>query len=245
MAKITKKQRQECEAIILNGFKLADRDGHNVEVYKKKFAKMTDDQFYDFCALDFPYRFHVDGFPNTKIEDIEAALNAIGQHLIEPIALPYLYRNKDGVPVNTKPCIVGYIPIKRVQQIVTKKNGMSVDISQRDMKTGRLTGHDKNGMTSDLEQISLGVMGLEKTMIELSRPRADSMNAKSQFYNNINLKGQVSLDDIEIEIDDSLSKNLMNTYLLGALLNSNLINQDYYLMYTRKEKQKNKGITRL
>ena len=38
----------------------------------------------------------------------------------------------------------------------------------------------KNTKEADLEL-------LEKTMIELSRPRADSMNAKSQFYNNINL----------------------------------------------------------
>ena len=157
---------------------------------------------------------------------------------MEKLNLPYLYTNKDGIPAQSKECLVIYIPLKKVKQFITKKNAMSVDISQRDMKTGLLTGFDKNGKTSDREMESLAVMGLENTMIEFSRPRADGMKSKNQMYNTINTTGMVSLNDISIDEDDSLAKNLLNTYLIGSLINSNLINQDYYLPITLKNKKK-------
>ena len=75
-------------------------------------------------------------------------------------------------------------------------------------------------------------------MLELSRPRADSMKSKNQMYNEINTKGQVSLSELDISHDDSLAKNMLNTYLLGSMINSNIINQDYYLPITLKDKKK-------
>jgi len=105
------------------------------------------------------------------------------------------------------------------------------------MKTGLLTGKDKNGKTSDREMESLAVMGLEKSIDEFSRSRADSMKSKNVMYNTINTVGQVSLEDVPVDKDDSLSKNLLNAYLIGSHLKSNLILQDYYLMYTLKNKK--------
>ena len=64
------------------------------------------------------------------------------------------------------------------------------------------------------------------------------MRSKNMMYNTINTIGQVSLEDIPIDPDDSLSKNLLNAYLIGSHLKSNLILQDYYLMYTLKSKGK-------
>ena len=116
---------------------------------------------------------------------------------------------------------------------------MSVDISQRDMKTGLLVSFDKNGKTSDREMEALTVMGLDKTVKELSRPRADAMKSKDIMYNTINTTGMVSIDNIPIDIDDSLAKNMMNVYLVGSGIQSNLVNQDYYLPYTLKNKKRN------
>ena len=106
------------------------------------------------------------------------------------------------------------------------------------MKTGLLTGVDKNGKTSDREMESLAVAGLDATINEFSKYRADSMNAKNELYNLININGTVTQKEVPVDIDDSLSKNLLNTYLIGSGFNSNLINQGYYLPYTIKNKQK-------
>jgi hypothetical protein len=53
--------------------------------------------------------------------------------------------------------------------------------------------------------------------------------------NTIKSLGQVSLKDLPEEVDDSLSKNLLSTYLIGAqLVSPNLVMQGYLLPYTVK-----------
>jgi len=240
MAKLTKKQRQDIEALILEVFYTIDKSNTNTDHYKKLFAKMTDDQFYKFISAKFPYRFHEKPFvTEPSMHECRVALEKIGKEpLYCKVNLPYLYTNKDGVPVNTRETLVVWIPLKKVKQFLTKKNSMSIDISTRDMKTGLLTGVDKNGKTSDREMESLAVAGLDATINEFSKYRADSMNAKNELYNLININGTVTQKEVPVDIDDSLSKNLLNTYLIGSGFNSNLINQGYYLPYTIKNKQK-------
>ena len=232
-------QIKKAKQLIYEVFDILDKSGLNTEQYKEKFSKMSDKEFIKFVSLEFPYRFYDKPFvTNVSMEDINKACNKLGVPLLEKVQLPYLYQNKDGESVNTLECLVGYYHHKKVQQFVTHKNSMSSDIDDRDMKTGLLTGFDKNGKSSDREIESLAFLGLEDTMTEFTRPRADAMKSKNMMYNQINTTGQVSLNDIPIDIDDSLAKNLLNTYLIGALLNSNLINQDYYLPYTIKGKKK-------
>ena len=239
MAKLTKKQRQDIEALILEVFYTIDKSNTNTDHYKKLFAKMTDDQFYKFISAKFPYRFHEKPFvTEPSMHECRVALEKIGKEpLYCKVNLPYLYTNKDGVPVNTRETLVVWIPLKKVKQFLTKKNSMSIDISTRDMKTGLLTGVDKNGKTSDREMESLAAAGLDATINEFSKYRADSMNAKNELYNLININGTVTQKEVPVDIDDSLSKNLLNTYLIGSGFNSNLINQGYYLPYTIKNKQ--------
>lgn len=232
-------QRKKAEELVYTTFDALDKGGKNTNYYKELFSSMDDNQFYKYMEKDFPYRLHHRLFEiEPTINDIEDACEVLNVPLLEKVYQPDIYINKDGIPVNSKECVVGYAPLKKMKQFATKKNAMSVDISERDMKTGLLVNFDKNGKMSDRESESLAVMGLYKTMREFSRPRADSMKAKSAMYSAINTYGQVNLDDIPIDIDDSLAKNLMNVYLIGSMLNSNLVNQDYYLPYTLRNKGK-------
>ena len=69
-------------------------------------------------------------------------------------------------------------------------------------------------------------------MKELATVRADAMSAKSEFYNQINTTGMVSLKDVDVKNSDSIARNLISAYLLGAHIQSNLINTDYLLPRT-------------
>ena len=80
-------------------------------------------------------------------------------------------------------------------------------------------------------------MGLEYTMDEVARPKADAWAAMTQMSNTIMAKGFVSDDDIQVAKDDSLGKNLLNVYLIGAHIHSNLIDIDYTTPYTAKNKK--------
>ena len=55
---ITKKQRQEAEALIYKFFDTLDKTKTNSNHYKEMFADMTDAQFLKFISKNFPYRFH-------------------------------------------------------------------------------------------------------------------------------------------------------------------------------------------
>jgi hypothetical protein len=71
---------------------------------------------------------------------------------------------------------------------------------------------------------SLVVSGMDATIKELSRARADSMEAKQAMYNTISTLGYISQDDIPDDPSDPMSKNLLNVYMLGSHLSTNLIN---------------------
>lgn len=233
-------KRQQAEELIYKVMDTLDKEGYNSSYYKSLFAKMNDMEFFNFCKRNLPFRFHTKPFViEPKMYDIEDALKILGVPLLEKVALPYLYVDKEGNPVWSKECMVIYIHVKKMKQFITKKNSTPTGIDNRDMKSGLLVSFDKGGKTSDREMESLAVMGLDNTMEEMSTYRADYMDAKSAAYQTISTLGTLSRDDITISEDDSISKNTLNAYMVSSLITTNILNQDYLLPKTiadRKQK---------
>ena len=222
------KKREEAEALIYKVFDTADKTHTNSDYYKKLFSTMSDKDFEEFCKRRLPFRFHTKAFGvEPKMYEIIDAFKVLKKPLMEKVKLPYVYINDKGEPIETEECLVVYIHLKRMKQMLTKKNHASIDIEKRDMKTGLLTNDDKGGKETDREFESLATMGLEYTMDEFARPKADAIDAMSQMSKEILSKGYVSMDDLNIVKTDSLGKNLFNAYLIGAHLHSNLIDIDY------------------
>ena len=237
---MNKKQREEIENLVLSSIGILDKSGTNTDYYKDLFTRMSDTQFEKFIAKKFPFKFHYrPSVVEPSMDDVKQALDSIGVPLMEKITEPNVYINKDGIPVNTKECLVIYIHHKPVQQFITKKNKWSIDTSNRDMKTGRLVGGDKGAVTSDREFESMAVQGMDKTMREFYTIKADAMASKNLANNIIGTTGMLRLDDINIDRDDSLSKNLMNVYMIGAHINSNILNEGNYTPYTLSRRNNN------
>jgi hypothetical protein len=204
----------------------------------QKYFSMSDEEFEQFCKRRLPFRFHEEVFTiEPKMYDIFDAFKILDKPLLEKVKLPYIYTNKDGVPVESKEALVIYIHLKRMKQMLTKKNNTAIDIDKRDMKTGLLIGEDKGGKETDSEFESLATMGLEYTMDEFATPKADAMAAMSQMSNTILAKGYVSDKDIDVTKDDSIGKNLLNTYLIGSHIHSNLVDINYMTPLTARNKQ--------
>lgn len=246
MAINLKKARKQVEQKVYDIFNTVDKSGNNTEYYKKLFSSMNDKEFYKFFEQDFPLKLQTIIFKEEpKTIDIMNGLKKLGVPATEPINMPFYYKNKDGVPVQSQPVLVVYLPLKRLKQMVQKKTGWSVDIDKRDMRTGNLIDSDKNGNSTDREFESMVVQGIDWTMRELMTYRADAMTAKSKFYNEINTTGMVSQRDIPIEADDSIARNLLSSYLLGCHIQSNLINTDDLLPRTIKNREAGrKGVMR-
>lgn len=233
------KQREQVEMLVYKVMDALDPSGTNSSHYKEKFANMTDAQFNKFLKTTFPFRFHSRPFEiEPTMKNIKKAADVLGVPLTEKVALPYLYESPNGKPVYSKECLVIYTNIKKMKQFITKKNSMSLNINDRDMRTGLLNNVDKNGKMSDREFESLIVNNSPDTIKEFSRIRADAMEQKSQALNSINLTGTLSLDDIHAENDEVLSRNMLDTYFTGAQLKTNLISDTYELNSTIKNRQR-------
>ncbi len=231
-------KRQKAEELIYSVMDKLDSKGYNSAYYQKLFSSMTDTQFLEFCKKNLPFRFHTKPFEiEPKMYEIEDALKVLNVPLLEKVALPYLYTDSKGNPVWSKPGMVIYIHIKKMKQFLTKKNSTPSNIDNRDMKSGLLVGHDKGGKTADREMEALAVIGLDKTMEEMSTWRADYMDAKSEAYQTISVLGKISEKDIKISETDSIAKNTLNAYMISSLLNTNILNNDYMLPKTLADKQ--------
>lgn len=231
------KKRKECEEIVYKVMDILDPSGENSAFYKKKFAKLNDKAFIKFFEQDFPLKFQTKLFDiEPNMEQIDKALKFINVPMMEKLNLPFLYTNKDGVPVKSEDTLTVYVPLKKMKQFISKKNSNSTNISSRDMKSGLLLSIDKNGNTSDREFEALAVISADAAMKELATFRADAMEAKSEFYNIINTTGMVKLSDVELDTKDSLARNNLNVWLLGAAINSNLINDGDYIPRTIEDK---------
>ena len=231
------KQRQQAEELIYKIYDTVDPSKTNSDYYRKIFATMSDDDFTKFCKRRLPFRFHNSVFKvEPKMYEIIDAFKALDKPLLEKVKLPYVYKNDKGEPVETQECMVIYIHLKRMKQMLTKKNNNAMNIENRDMKTGRLVGEDKGGQETDREFESLATMGLDWTMDEFARAKADALGAATQMSNTILTNGFVSDKDIQVTSDDSLGKNMLNAYLLGAHITSNLVDIDYMTPYTAKNR---------
>ena len=238
MKAIPHNKRVECEKLIYQTFDAIDPSGSNTQYYKQLFSKMSDEQFTKLISSRLPFRYHVAPFDNEpKMPDIIKAFKVLNKPLLEKVKLPYLSKDKDGNPIESKECVVGYLNIKRLKQMVNKKNNIALEIAKREMKlTGKLQGADKGGLESGKEFEGAMALGLENMTTEYSRVKAASMKAKAEAYNIINAKGEISIDEIDPEKTDSIPKNAMNVYLIGANLHSNLIDEGYYNPHTLERK---------
>lgn len=234
-------KRKQAEELIYSVMDSVDTTHTNSDYYKKLFSTMSDEDFEIFCRRRLPFRFHIQAFKvEPKMYEVIKGFKVLKKPLFERVKLPYVYINpENGEPVETEECLVIYIHMKRMKQMLTKKNHTSINIDKRDMKTGLLTGEDKGGKETDREFESLATMGLEYTMDEFARPKADAMDAMAQMSNAILSKGYVTDEDINVTKTDSIGKNLFNAYLIGAHIHSNLIDTDYMTPLTAKNKKQN------
>lgn len=236
---VSDQKRKEVEMFLYKLLDIVDPTHTNSDYYREIFAKMSNDDFYHFFERRLPIRFHYDVFKvEPKMYQIVDAFKFMKKPLLEKLNLPHVYKDKNGKPIQSQECLVLYIHIKRMKQLVAAKSHVALNTEKRDMKTGLLSGEDKGAKQTDREFESLAAFGLEYTMDEFSRFRADAMRSGAEVNNIILNKGFVSDKDFRVEKDDSLAKNMLNVYLLAANIHTNLVDEEYMTPYTARNRQR-------
>lgn len=237
---ISKATRKQMEETIYSVFDALDPSGITTTRYRDMFKPMNDAKFEsffkDFFATEDLYLTldTVDYERDLKIENVEKAAKILNVPLFEKVVTPFVNGDKENPVITKYEVPVGYVHIKRVQQLLFKKNSTSTDISQRSALTGQVTGKDKNGRESDNENVALLALNSEHILREFMGPRADDMVMKQEMYAQIAKKGFVSLEELPDNVENKTTLNTLDVYLMGMGIKSDLVTPSLMVKNTVK-----------
>ena len=223
-------KRKRIEALIIEVMDKLDKTGENAARYRKLMGAMSDAQFDSWMkkfATDEDAHFYLNVLPyhnEPTLDQVEAAAKVTGTQLHQ-----YVYFRHDGAkdnPVRTAVKVpVGYIHVRRLQQILAKKTSYSTDASKRSQLTGQLSGDDAVGRLADEEAYALKTVGAESILKELLGPRADNRDKRLQMYQAIERQGFVQYGELKGDLKNQPTINYLDTLLLAAGLKSDLIDK--------------------
>ena len=233
--------RKEIEQLVYDTFDAMDPTGMNTERYRNEFSKMDDKQFEKFMKeflknSDENFILEISEFENDlTMENMEKAAKVLNIPLYEYVYMPHLTMDKSHIVVSKEKCLVGYINVKRTQQLLHKKNGISVSNEKVSALTGQVTNKDKNSRDSDIEATLLVSLHADKILQEFHGPRADDPVMKREMMSSISSKGYVSLEDLPNVPTNKTTLTTVNTYIIGSQLKSDLISDSYILPHLSQE----------
>ncbi len=236
-----KSKRIKMESLIYDVFSALDPTNANTDKYKAMFKKMSDAEFENFFKRLFKDEDSylilevVDYERDVTIEGIEKAAKILGVPLFEKIAMPSLNGDKNNPIVTKQPAPVGYLHIKRMQQVLSKKNSMSTDSDERSALTGQVIGHDKNARGSDVENFSLVTLGADNALKEFLGPRADDPVMKAQMMSEISKKGYVSLSELTSDVKNKTTLNTVDVFMTSMGIKTDLVTKGLALNKTLTE----------
>lgn len=246
---MTEKRKRITNKILEIVALLDTKDGYNLEKYKDIFNAMTDEDFGKFCEwcndpndpdqLDHTIFIQALPFEEPKLENILAGLKAINVPHEE-----YVWFDVDGSGRRVRsryPIPVGYLGIKRMEQLLSKKNRYSLDNDSRSIKTDQVSQDSKVAAISDTEAAALITQGADDIFKEFYGARSGDEKQRNNLYKDIALNGYATLQDIQnnTNVDSKSTLNTLNTYLLSAGIRSDLVTNSLKLAYTvKKELQK-------
>jgi hypothetical protein len=237
MAKLTKSKREKIEKLVLGVVKRLDNKKMiNHERYQTMFKLMDDDEFEKWASgmgkdLDDTIQIFQLPFEEMKLTQIKDAADYLGVPLEEYI----WYRHTDERGLRTRMRVpVGYIHIKRVQQLLAKKNRYALDAEDTSLKSGQVKGDSKVAALTDPESFALVAINADKSLEELLGPRADNQSKKLNMYRQIAMDGFATLEKMkeDEDITQSTTLNTLNTYLLASGIRSDLVNKTLKTNYT-------------
>lgn len=229
--------RTELEKDILTFIDDMDPSGKNSQRMKNLFKSFkSDTEFYRYMK-----KFFNNDDMNFAIayEPLDNPVNSDFIHnlskkykipLYEIVYKPYLNNDIDNPPATVYKMLVMDYPVKRLKQMVFKKNHTSISANKRDAKTGQVTGSDKTARITDVETYSLLVQEQYNAAREYYGPMSDDTSASYEMARIIQRDGEVSLNDLPNDPLNKVTLNTINYFMLGAGLSTNLIERTGYVL---------------
>jgi hypothetical protein len=243
---INSNQRKQIEGLVLTTMDKLDPTGYNTKQYKEMFTGMSNEAFSKYIesiATDEDSNFYLSILPwenEPSLIDIKSAADFLKIDLDEYVYFPD-QSTTDGKSIRTpKPVPVGYLYMRRLQQVLMKKNSQSIDTKQRNPITGQVSGDSKVARDSDSENYALTTIGADEILRELHGPRADNIGAMNDMYRDISMQGYVRNADLTQDIGKKTTLNTFDIYIMGAGLKSDLLTTGDKMYWTKRKEAEQK-----
>lgn len=230
-------KRQKIEAMIDKTLRLMDPTGINAKKYRNMFQVMSDQAFAKWITafladeksnIRLDIEEFGDGSRTLRFENIEKAADYLGIKLFEYVYLPHVSANPNR-PIRTKqPVLVGWLNIKRTQQLASKKTGLALSDDNRDELTGAAKGEAKGGTTTGIENELIAGVGGEIILSEIAGARGDNIKEYDNMLKSIAENGSVKLSDIKTNVYDKPTILAADMYFMAMGLKTDLVSESYY-----------------
>jgi hypothetical protein len=229
-------KRQKIQDLVYKTLSAMDPTGINANKYKAFFESMSDQQFSkwmnDFLKDEKSFiRLDIEEFNPKRVlrfENIEKAAKVLNIKLFEYVYMPHLSSDPNR-PVRTRqPVLVGYINVKRPQQLVTKKTGLTLSDTNRDETSGIAKGDSKGGTTTGIENEMLVGVDADEILSEFCGVRGDNAAEYDNMISAISETGSVKLADIKTSVYDKPTLLKTDLYLKAMGIKTDIISESYY-----------------
>jgi hypothetical protein len=229
-------KRQKIQDLVYKTLSAMDPTGINANKYKAFFESMSDQQFSkwmnDFLKDEKSFiRLDIEEFNPKRVlrfENIEKAAKVLNIKLFEYVYMPHLSSDPNR-PVRTRqPVLVGYINVKRPQQLVTKKTGLTLSDTNRDETSGIAKGDSKGGTTTGIENEMLVGVDADEILSEFCGVRGDNAAEYDNMISAISETGSVKLSDIKTSVYDKPTLLKTDLYLKAMGIKTDIISESYY-----------------
>ena len=228
-------QRRRIQELVDGTMMRLDPTGRNAQKYRDMFQKMNDKQFSDWITAflaDEKSNFRLDieefGKCQLKFENVEKAAKFLNIKIFEYVYIPHVSSDPNR-PVRTKqPVLVGYLNLKRPQQLVTKKTGLTLDDNNRDEMSGTVKGDSKGGTTTGIENELLVGVGADEIISELSGARGDNISEYENMISAIAETGSCKLADIKTSAYDKPTLLKADIFLRAMGFKTDIVSESYY-----------------
>lgn len=219
--------RKAAEDLILDVISKISGYKENTQMYKDKFAKMSDKDFEQFIndldsekvrlSIVEPNFTDRPMIPNEEIMKVGESL---GYNFF-----PRLWvEGKDGGPSYLTP--VGYLTlmttVRRASQSLTKKVSVPPHTRVRDLLTGQVTGESKGATVSGPENQMLAGMGANNTAIEMMNNRGGDRRSEQALMAILSKTGRASQSVVSQFSSGVQSGTTLRTFLTAAMHRVNL-----------------------
>lgn len=172
----------------------------NTKLYQDLFDRMTDEEFDRFMVGMKEGKIHIsivvpnDGKTRVSVENNFKVAKQLGHEFFQRVKVT----NHPDYPDHMLPikALTMILPIRRAQQLLSKKISIPEHSMTTDVLTGQVAGKSRSSKLTYPEQQMLIAMDMKDTATEMVRIRGGDLKAQSEYVRQLANNGEVSQKDI-------------------------------------------------